>query len=316
VATLSASARTYVDPIAAPWPAATYSVGFSNGSFAASSPEVPIRKVTLNGPLTLTGTALSLPGTTQLVRTDPGLVHGVDYGPNTTMLYRDKGTGWEAHTTSRPVFVFAGLFSDTAGHPHTVYSDGYASEATTQVVHEWHDGNAWRTETVTGIPDLLQASVTADAVVHALTRRREPSGAYTSVHVAGSGGSFTSRDLVPSVLPPPPPMSTWGCYDPTMDVAGEGTAWVLFTCGTGPAGTTFVLFRRSAAGVWTEELLPFSGGGVAATVIAGPAQSAAVIDRSFNASGMDWVVHVRSAAGWGVRRRSPRRSRPWSGEER
>jgi hypothetical protein len=299
VASLPVTAHTYVDLLAAPWPAATYSVGVSNGSFAASSPEVPIGSVRVTGPLTLTGTALTLPATTQLVRTNLGLVHGVDYQPNTTTLYRDTGTGWEAHPTSSAVFTFGGLFSDAAGHPHTVYSDGYLSQATTEVAHEWHDGSAWRTETVTSIPDLLQAAVTADGVVHALARRRESSGSYTSVYVAGSGGSFASRDLVPSVLPPLPPMSSWGCLDPTMDVAAEGTAWVLFTCGSGPGGTTFVLFRRSAAGVWTEELLPFGGGGVAATAIAGSGQSAAVIDRSFNASGMDWVVHLRSATGWG-----------------
>jgi len=297
IAMLPGTANNYLDPIAAPWPAATYFLSVSNGTVGVGAPEVAIGIVRVGGPVQLTGTALTTPGTTDLVRTDQGLVHGLDYEPNASTLYLDTGAGWESHPTAGPIFQPGGLFADGAGHPHTVYLDDYPEQATTQIVHEWHDGSAWRTETIDAT-SLLQAAVTSDATVHVLTRRREQSGLYTSVYVVGAGGSFTPKDLVPSVLPPP--LTSDACVEPRMDVGSDGTAWVVFTCFTGPGSTDFVLFRRSVAGVWSEELLPFGGIGPTALIIGGPGASAAVVEGPLEGGVTDRVVHVRSASGWGA----------------
>lgn len=294
---LPADARTFVDQTQAPWPAVVYRVTAQTNWGAASSPFAVLGQVHVAGAFPLTGTALTTP-LGSIVRTDQGLLHGI--GAPYLTYYRDTGSGWDQFTPpGTPMHV--GLFADLAGHPHALYvNDDDSPEIS--LVHAWHDGSAWRTETVptpTGTAVTTQNSVRGvvapSGTVHALTQHRDTSGVWVISHTVGAAGSFTSRDLVPSLIPPPPNAGQWLC-DEDFAVASDETDWIAFACfSPDPFQTYYDLFRRRPDGTWTEELAPFVGDRAGVLVAAATGESAGLLGTGSSAS----QFHLRSAAGWG-----------------
>ena len=292
--------HSYVDPIEAPWPVATYLVSARVSSGAAAITAV-LGRVHVSGSFPLTGTAATTPDMSEIFRTDQGLLHGISNGSAALTYYRDTGSGWDAFSPSGTPFN-AGLFADAAGRLHVLYATSFSGWPQTPLEHAWHDGTQWRSEEVTSTQAaLLDAAVTPAGVVHALTQHQDSSGAWVIVHTVGSGGSFSSRDLVLSVLPPPPPPATrWTCSPGHMDVASDETDWVAFACFVPQVTeTSYVMFHRAPGGTWSEELAPFTGSGNTAIPVAGQGASAALLHAAVQPGDPDWRIHVRSAAGWG-----------------
>ena len=299
--TLPVGASAYLDPFNAPWPATRYGVTGVAPSGATATTEVALGALTLTGPVTLAGSAALAPVAgpyTGIARSDASHFHIAAQLP--AVVYRDTGSGWEQHSLAGAVnFAAPAVLADENGNPHVVYYGGYPDLPDTPLMHERFDGAAWRSEQIVLAPaDGATFALTPGGVVHVLVRRRESSGSYTTVHRVGSAGVWVATDLTATTLPQQG-NSIYYEWGRDMGVAADGTAWVVLTYSAPPLPDTwFVLFRRSAAGIWSEELVPFGSQGTAA-VVPGQGQSAGLFYEQVGSGSHGTSFRLRSEAGWG-----------------
>jgi hypothetical protein len=302
LAILAAGGNQYLDAPSLPWPATRYTVSASiPGVGAVPGPAIGVGSLTLTQPIPLVGSARLAPGAYLMALSDGGLLHAVRW-MLTGAIERDTGGGWEQHDlVGAQSYAVPGVLADQAGHPHTVVYRGYPDQAGTALVHEWWDGAAWKEETVTMAPASdARFGLGPGGALHVLGQRREPAGTYTTVHHVVAGGNVTSTDLVATVLPPPPgpdPYYQWG--QGTMAVALDGTAWVVLDYAAAPSpDLTYVLFRRTAAGAWSQELVPAVVTMSVATAIAGSAEDVALLYDRFDGTATRPRILQRGAGGW------------------
>jgi hypothetical protein len=298
IATLPIGAHEYADPVEAPWPATRYEVAAfvpESPWIAAGDAPVPVGAFSWTGAITLDASARTVPQGGSVAFTDEGRIHVAgDSGAWVFAIARDTGADRDVHALAGATsFIPPGILADASGNPHTAFFTGYPDRPDTELVHEWFDGSAWRREVVVTAPGPEAVfGVAGDGTLHVLGSRREVSGAYTTVHHVAAAGTVNSTDLVATVLPPSPSGQAWYDWSRSLSVAPDGTAWMVLTYSAPPlANTDFVVFRRSSTGTWGQELAPPSGGYGTASVVAGSAESGALL--------FDESVRVRTASGWG-----------------
>ena len=298
VATLPTGAHEYADPVDAPWPSTRYEVAAfvpESPWIAAGVPPVPVGAFSWTGAITLDASARTVPQGGAVAFTDEGRIHvSGDSGSWVLAIARDTGDDRDVHALAGATsMVPPAILADASGNPHTVFFTGYPDWPETELVHEWFDGSAWRREVVVTAPGPDAVfGVAGDGTLHVLGSRREVSGAYTTVHHVTAAGTVISTDVVATVLPPSPSGQAWYEWNRSLSVAPDGTAWLAMTYSAPPlANPDFVVFRCSSAGTWSQELAPPSDGYGSASVVAGSAESGALL--------FDESVRLRTASGWG-----------------
>lgn len=250
---------SWLHPAPVVWPSASYqvTVGRPGEYLYASTARTCVEPFTLAGPPALAASALRLPEAEWYARDMAGRFHlaqGVYQSPR---IHRATDTGYETHVLADAnAFAAPGILADAQGAPHTVFVRGSpygASEG--DLVHAWWDGGAWRSEVVATDVIAPWSSVSprawfglGEGGVQVVYRRSEPFPAMESlVHVAGAVKTVLTTPSVPD-------FQRWSA---AVGVGADGTAYVARLGGSASLSQTLVLLAtRSAAGVWSDEVVP------------------------------------------------------------
>lgn len=302
---LPATQAMWTEPMPV-WPVMSYDLTASRQSayLYAKTEAVRIEPFTLPGPPALAASARLLPEHERAARDAGGRFHLAQQSYDAPRIHRATAAGHETYVLPGAYrLADPGVIADGQGAPHTVFLR--AVTGATEIVHAWWGGSAWQEEVV-ATDDVAQwVSNTAQAwfgldgsgIPQVVYRRTEPFPAQEAlVHVARSGGAWTATQVAtPSV----PDFSRWSS---AFAVAPDGSAQVAMIGQSLPLGGTttnlIVLCSRTAAGAWSDQVVPTAGGFSfdGPWVVAGTGGDAAVA--YFATTGGDVEVVREQAGTW------------------
>ena len=187
------------------------------------------------------------------------------YGTGQTTLYRSAGSDWEVHPFPLGTWALLepGALVDGLGHPHAAFAwrDPALLSGPMDLRHTWHDGTAWREETVAS--RILNFSTSrdprfalaGDGTPHLLWSSYDAGGQGILEYAVKEGGTWVIQTISSSAW------STLNAVGLTaFQVSDEGTAYLaLGLPSTNVATGQLFLQRRPSGGSWSEEPVPASG---------------------------------------------------------
>lgn len=257
IAILSPSTSSYLDP-----PTSlgyyTYTVVAKNSTQEASSNSVSAATLNPPGALALTATALNLPQAA-----DGAIRPSGSWAFATTSPFGilSNGDPWPAYFPGNATHWASTILKvDLQGRPHAVYAGpGTGGAAGSTLLHAWHDGTSWKSETVATvqIPDSsanqgwvfqLDATGSPHIILDHQTANQPYGGATASLsYLHKVGGAWVEEPL--SSLSPG--SGNIGTFHLILD--GSDTPHLLLG-----NWSTIVDYARTGAGAWTASTLPIT----------------------------------------------------------